>query len=96
MSRRSQLRRRAMNRADGICEWPLCQATLLQMAHIRPSGRGGDPNGDRDVLENVLMLCEYHHDLLDGRQRMNRWEWSSVLLELVKVRDDLVKLRRTR
>jgi hypothetical protein len=49
------------------------------MAHIRPIGRGGDPKGVRDHLGNVLWACQFHHDLMDGRVQMNRWEWSSVL-----------------
>ena len=35
------------------------------MAHIRGTGAGGRPSAD--VIENVWMLCKFHHDLYDGR-----------------------------
>jgi hypothetical protein len=56
------------------------------MAHIEGIGRGGDPLGLRDKPENVMMLCVYHHDLLDGRERPNLKEIEALLVELNELR----------
>jgi hypothetical protein len=35
------------------------------MAHLEPKGMGGRKSVNR--LDNVIILCRYHHDLFDGR-----------------------------
>jgi hypothetical protein len=35
------------------------------MAHIVGKGMGG--SREANTLDNVIMLCRYHHDLFDGR-----------------------------
>lgn len=78
MSLRSELRQQVIGRSGGICEWPRCVSPGEHMAHIRGIGRGGNPTHTRDVISNVAWLCVYHHDQLDGRQRVKLWEWESV------------------
>lgn len=63
--RRRLLRAEAVERDGPMCVWPGCTFTHEHMAHIRGVGMGGGTH--RDYLENVAMLCRYHHDLLDGR-----------------------------
>jgi hypothetical protein len=60
-----------MKRDGGMCQWPGCgMTTELQMAHLVHRGMGGSPKAN--VLENVVMLCTYHHDILDGRAEKGR------------------------
>lgn len=62
----SKLRKQALERAGNQCEWPQCGYTQgLQLAHLTHRGMGGSPKAN--VLANVCILCEYHHDILDGR-----------------------------
>jgi len=82
MSLRSELRAQTVERSGGVCEWSRCTAHGKELAHIRGLGMGGNPDLTRDVLANVMFLCVYHHDLLDGRQRMKLWEVESLLCEL--------------
>ena len=81
MSDRSELREAALERAGGRCEFPTCtyQRPRLQMAHLLASGMGGSKF--RDVLDNVAMLCEMHHDWLDGRITANgrRFENEAII-----------------
>lgn len=50
----------------GACEWPGCEHRgPYEMAHVHGVGMGGRPSAD--TLENVALLCRFHHDLLDGR-----------------------------
>ena len=87
MTRRSELRAEVIERSRGICEWSRCTDPGEQLAHIRGIGRGGNPDGTRDTIDNVAWLCVYHHDLLDGRtDRMRLHEIESLLLELVALR----------
>ena len=67
MSRRSELRAEALERAAYACEWPqVCRLPgRLEMAHIMPSQLGGNPSRDR--IENVWMLCKPMHDVYDAR-----------------------------
>lgn len=51
----------------------------LEMAHLKGVGMGGSRH--RDELDNVAILCQYHHDWLDGRMLPNgrRYENEQVL-----------------
>jgi len=64
MSVRSELRAQAMERDQYVCRWPNCITFgyPLQMAHLKQSSQGGP-----DTLDNVVMLCPTHHDVLDNR-----------------------------
>jgi hypothetical protein len=75
----AELREEAMARANYRCEWPgNCQGDDLQMAHLEHRGRGG---GDiRNRLDNVTILCERHHSILDGRTVAGRKYEVAVLL----------------
>ena len=62
----SELRSGAWERAGGRCEFPGCsQIRMLEMAHLKGKQMGGSRY--RNVPENVAMLCQHHHDWLDGR-----------------------------
>lgn len=71
MSVRSELRAAAMERALFGCEWPPAHHPIgrLEMAHVIPLGSGG-----RDEISNVWMLCKYHHDMYDGREKRSLGE----------------------
>ncbi len=57
-------RRQVYSRAHNHCEWPGgCPSTKnLQIHHIN-----GDPSDHR--LDNLILLCKRHHDLLTNKQR---------------------------
>ena len=77
---RIELRILAMERAGFQCEFPGCALTgRLEMAHLKGSGAGGSRY--RDVPENVAILCQHHHDWLDGRKmpNMRRFENEAAL-----------------
>lgn len=64
----SNLRAAAMERAGGRCEWAYCNDnTWLELAHIKGIGMGGNKNRKYDI-DNVCILCKYHHDIYDGRR----------------------------
>jgi len=61
----SDLRDAAMTRAGHTCEFPDCHMPgPLEMAHLKGKGMGGSRY--RDVLNNVAVLCKFHHGWLDG------------------------------
>jgi predicted restriction endonuclease len=84
--RRGALREEAVERSNGACEWSDCLSQAEHMAHIEGIGRGGDAAGLRDTINNVMMLCIYHHDLLDGRQLMKLREIQALLHDLNQLR----------
>ena len=86
MSVRSDLRAAVIERSEGRCEWTRCQDAGEELAHIRGIGRGGNPDGTRDVISNTFWACRFHHSMLDGRIRMRLWEVESLLIEIVKTR----------
>lgn len=86
MTVRSALRQEVAARSGGHCEWSLCVDAAIELAHIRGLGRGGNPDGTRDHIENLAGLCRFHHDLLDGRRRMKLWEVESLLIDLIALR----------
>jgi predicted restriction endonuclease len=65
------------------CEW--CGKRSQDLHHIKARGMGGDPQGKRDVIENIMALCrECHHRMGD------RKDW----LDILQARHD-EKLRLT-
>jgi hypothetical protein len=52
------------------------------MAHIVPLGSGG-----KDVIEGVVMLCRFHHDMHDGRQQRSLWEYRQLMLAYVALKN---------
>ena len=63
MSIRSDLRRKRLELAGFRCEWPICDKwEPLEMAHLTQLSQGGP-----DTIDNVCMLCNFHHDILDNR-----------------------------
>ena len=68
-----------MERDGGMCQWPACGSTSrLQLAHLEHRGMGGSKYAN--VLANVVMLCDYHHDILDGRSEKGRRHAVKTLL----------------
>ena len=70
MSSRSELRADALARAFYQCQWPECSVVgdpNLQMSHLIQLSQGGP-----DSIDNIVMLCGWHHDILDGRSTRGR------------------------
>ena len=64
----SPLREEALKRAGGRCEWAYCNDNKwLELAHIKGIGMGGNKRRKYDI-DNVCILCKWHHDIYDGRQ----------------------------
>lgn len=64
----SEIRKEAMQRAKGRCEWAYCNDDKwLELAHIQGIGMGGNKKRKYDI-DNVCILCKYHHDIYDGRR----------------------------
>ena len=66
----AQIREQAFIRAGNVCEWANCEDNKwLELAHIKDIGMGGNKNRKYN-LDNTAVLCKWHHDIYDGRQRM--------------------------
>jgi predicted restriction endonuclease len=66
----SDIREIAIERAGNRCEWAYCgDNKWLELAHIQGIGMGGSKKRKFDI-NNVAILCKYHHDIYDGRQRV--------------------------
>ena len=39
-----------------------CPKRAVDIHHIDARGMGGDPQGKKDVIENLMALCREHHD----------------------------------
>ena len=58
----SNLREKALERANYKCEWPGCNSKKwLEMAHLIAKGMGGANRNISDDPMNVCMLCKEHH-----------------------------------
>lgn len=85
MSVRSDLREQALERDGYQCAWPGCDhGEWLEMAHIHPIGMGGRKSADR--IDNVWMLCKYHHDHFDGRVPQKQREYRTLAAAYVSER----------
>lgn len=43
------------------CEIPDCGKAVVDVCHIDARGMGGDPQGKKDVIENLMGKCRPHH-----------------------------------
>lgn len=77
-----QIRELALDRANHSCEWPKCYSKeWLELAHIIGIGMGGRNKKEKYDLENVVILCKFHHDIYDGRTiSMAKKEYRTLLL----------------
>ncbi len=58
----------AAKKRDKVCRFPRCPFTkhlVLDPAHLRHRGMGGNPKGDRTTRDSVITLCRRHHDQFD-------------------------------
>lgn len=76
MSVRSELRAQALERDGHRCRWPNCSSGPLEMCHLKQLSQGG-----ADHLFNVVMLCRFHHGVLDNRIQNGRRDAIRQLLE---------------
>lgn len=49
------------------CE--LCRQKAVDIHHIDCKGMGGNPSGDKDVIENLQALCRYCHVRYGDKQQ---------------------------
>lgn len=42
------------------CE--ICGAKAVDVHHIDARGMGGDPQGKKDVIDNLMAVCRPHHE----------------------------------
>ena len=78
----SELREKALKRANYTCEWPDCNSKKrLEMAHLKAKGMGGANRDISDDPMNVCMLCKHHHDIFDGRQQVGSQREYTALLK---------------
>ena len=67
----NEIRELALRRAGDRCEWANCgNKSWLELAHIQGIGMGGSKKLKLDI-NNVTILCKYHHDIYDGRSHRN-------------------------
>lgn len=71
------LRAQVVTLAGGLCEWPKCGKHGEEMAHLQHRQMGGSRKVN--TIDNVAWLCKFHHDLLDGRTSMDRFELRTLL-----------------
>ena len=85
MSELSDLRAVVLERDRG-CVWPACESgERLQLAHLKHRGMGGSKT--RNTEDNCVMLCELHHNCLDGRTGLGilRLELSEMLKHVANI-----------
>ncbi len=64
---RAELREMVRVRSAGVCEWPQHERHAGdELAHAHSIGRGGNPDGSRDVWNNVAWLCTDSARVSDG------------------------------
>lgn len=84
----AELRQIVLARDKG-CVWPGCDreigwANPLQLAHLTHRGMGGGES--RNTEDGAVMLCQIHHDCLDGRTGLGilRVELNGMLKAVVE------------
>jgi len=53
------------------CE--ICGEQSVDIHHIEARGMGGDPSGSKDVVENLMAICRYHHEKYEGKRQYKEY-----------------------
>jgi hypothetical protein len=56
---------------DCFCE--ICGVYANDIHHIEARGNGGNPNKDKDVIENLMALCRQHHIIYGDVPNKKEW-----------------------
>lgn len=60
------------SRGDFIpCE--ICNSTAVDIHHIESRGRGGNPSGEKDAIENLMALCRADHEKYGDKKQHKEW-----------------------
>ena len=57
------------------CEIPNCSNEAVDIHHIEPRGMGGDPQGKKNDINNLMGICREHHEEFGDKE-----EYTDVLL----------------
>lgn len=55
------------------CEIPGCNRRAVDVCHIDARGMGGNPSGDKDVIENLMGKCREHHSEYGDIKDKKEW-----------------------
>lgn len=66
------------------CE--ICGKRAVDVAHIDARGMGGNPSGDKDVIENLMGKCRVCHDKYGDKEQFMEW-LKNLHLEFMKNKD---------
>lgn len=55
------------------CEIPYCGKEAVDICHIDARGMGGNPAGDKDVIENLMAKCREHHEEYGDKKVWKDW-----------------------
>lgn len=50
------------------CEMPQCFRPMVDVNHIDARGMGGNPSGNKDVIENLMGMCRECHNKYGDRK----------------------------
>lgn len=56
-----------------MCEIPGCGKKAVDICHIDARGMGGNPNKDKDVIENLMAKCREHHIEYGDKKQHKEW-----------------------
>jgi hypothetical protein len=48
-------------------KFPRCTGKAIDICHIEPKGMGGNPNKEKDRIENLIAGCRNCHEDSEGR-----------------------------
>jgi hypothetical protein len=59
-----------------------CNSRAVDVHHIDARGMGGNPNADKDVIENLVGLCRICHEKAEHSNPFNEWIQSKHLTRI--------------
>lgn len=80
MTIRQRLRAGVWEMTGGRCEWPGCDRSATELAHIHPRGMGH--TGYRDTFDNVMAACDLHARVTDMEHPDAHDQWAGLMTSL--------------
>lgn len=58
---------------SSFIECEVCGSPAVDIHHVQARSMGGNPNGDRDAIENLMALCRRCHIAYGDKKEWKDW-----------------------
>jgi len=83
----TDLRKQALQRARYRCEWAECNSSeWLELTNIEEMSLGAVVGDPKWTIDNVIMLCKKHHDVLKQKTTATKRAYEKLVKDYLRIK----------